>query len=457
MVIASTNKIPVIVGLGKTGLSCAEHLAQRGFEFAITDSRETPPGLATFRELFPLLPVSLGRFDEELMLHASELIVSQGVSLLEPAIQKARSAGVPVIGDIELFARAMHAPVVAITGSNAKSTVTSLVGEMAKRAGLDVAIGGNLGTPALALLRDKEPDLYVLEVSNFQLEMTESLQPKVATILNISPDHLDHYHAYAEYIAAKQRVYRHCEIAVFNRDDPLTYVHDDAIQKVISFGQSEPKAGEFGLREHNHAMYLAYGEENLLPVSRLLISGTHNALNALSALAIGSALALPLSSMLDTLMHFRGLPHRCEWVITHNDVAWYNDSKGTNVGATLAAIEGIGCHLTGKIILLAGGIGKGADFSPLVPVIEKYVRTVILFGQDAALLERELINASDEIIQADSLAEAVRVAKLQAQPGDVVLLSPACASWDMFLNFEDRGEQFCALVREALHTHENGE
>ncbi len=437
----------VIVGLGKTGLSCAKFLAARGETFGVTDSRDNPPALAEFKQLYPDAPIALGGFSLPLMQSAEELVVSQGVSYQEPSIVACREHGIAIIGDIELFARYVKKPVIAITGSNAKSTVTTLVGDMAKAAGVNVKVGGNLGTPALDLLEGTEPDLYVLEVSNFQLETTFSLKAEVATILNISPDHLDHYAHFEDYVAAKQRVYRGCKRAVVNRDDPLTQVPSNNAPRIISFGADAPTLGQFGLRQVHGKMYLALGEENLLAVDELKIKGKHNWLNALSALAIGYQAGFPLAPMLEVLKQFSGLPHRCEWVRHYHDVDWYNDSKGTNIGATIAAINGLGSTLTGKLILLAGGLGKGADFTELRPVVEKYVRTLIVFGKDAPLITQALAQ-SVAIIHATTFAEAIQLAASNAQPQDAVLLSPACASWDMFNNFEHRGQVFCQLVKE---------
>jgi UDP-N-acetylmuramoylalanine--D-glutamate ligase len=441
----------VIVGLGKTGLSCARYLAAQGQTFAITDSRADPPGLKEFKACYPDAPLAVGGFSLPLMQTAQELVVSQGVSFQEPTIIACREQGIPIIGDIELFARHVKKPVIAITGSNAKSTVTTLVGDMAKGAGLNVKVGGNLGTPALDLLEGSAPDLYVLEISNFQLETTYSLHATVATVLNISPDHLDRYAQFEDYVAAKQRIYKGCQCAVVNRDDALTQVSSTTMAEskpqIVSFGTDTPTVGQFGLRQIQGKTYLAIGDENLLAVDSLKIKGKHNWTNALAALAIGYQAGLPLAPMLDVLKQFTGLPHRCEWVRQHNDVDWYNDSKGTNIGATIAAINGLGSTVKGKLILLAGGLGKGADFTELRPVVEQYVRTLIVFGQDAPLITQAL-SQSVTIIQATTFAEAVQLAANHALPHDAVLLSPACASWDMFNNFEHRGQVFCQLVKE---------
>lgn len=437
----------VIVGLGNTGLSCAKHLARLNLSFAITDSRDSPPGLDELKSLLPNTQVSLGQFDQALMLAAKELVVSQGVSYQQPTLLHCQSAGIPLIGDLELFARYVQAPVIAITGSNGKSTVTTLVGEMLAAAGKSVKVGGNLGIPALDLIASVEPDFYVLEVSNFQLEMTYSLQAEVACILNISPDHLDRYASYNDYILAKQRVYLGCKKAVINRDDKLTALPLSNPAQVISFGSDIPAVNQFGLLTNETGQtYLACGDEKLLDVNLLRIKGRHNWLNALSALAIAAQVSAPLAPLLSVLGIFPGLPHRCQWVREINGVDWYNDSKGTNIVATLAAIEGLGSVINGKLVLLAGGLGKGADFTELKPAVLKFVRHMILFGQDAPLIAKAMDGDVLMTFAAD-INEAINQAAQLSIQGDAVLLSPACASWDMFKNFEHRGQVFCELVR----------
>ncbi|NNM60281.1 MAG: UDP-N-acetylmuramoyl-L-alanine--D-glutamate ligase [Legionellales bacterium] len=437
----------VIVGLGNTGLSCAKHLARLNFTFAITDSRDAPPGLDEFTSLFPDAPLALGQFDQAMMLSAKELVVSQGVSYQHPTLINCQQAGIPLIGDLELFVRYVKAPIIAITGSNGKSTVTTLVGEMLVAAGKSVKVGGNLGIPALDLISSIEPDYYVLEVSNFQLEMTTDLHAEVACVLNISPDHLDRYATFNDYILTKQRVYFGCKKAVINRDDKLTALPSHNKAEVVSFGSDTPAENQFGLiKADDGQTYLTCGKEKLLDVNQLKIKGRHNWLNALSALAIASQASVPLAPLLDVLKTFAGLSHRCQWVREINGVDWYNDSKGTNIGATIAAIAGLGSAIQGKIILLAGGLGKGADFTELQPVVRQFVRHVILFGQDAALISQGLGDDVSKIFARD-FNEAINQAAQLSVSGDTVLLSPACASWDMFKNFEHRGQVFCELVR----------
>lgn len=432
--------LKIIVGLGKTGLSCIRYLVRQGCNLAVVDSRVNPPCLEELRQEFPAVPVCLGKFEEKVLSQADELIISPGVSLAEPAIVACLKLGIKVVGDIELFAKAAKAPVVAITGSNGKSTVTSIVGMMVEAAGKRVGVGGNLGVPALDLL-DLDANCYVLELSSFQLETTNSLKAKAAVVLNISPDHMDRYADLAEYLVAKQRVYTDCQIAIINRNDPLSYANVALSGKVVSFGLDEPKDGGFGVDNG----YLLCGDKKLLRVEELKIKGMHNVANALAALALGAAIDLPFPVMLQALRNFPGLPHRCQWVAKIRDVDWYNDSKGTNVGATQSALEGLGAASAGKIILLAGGLGKDADFSLLQDAVAKYVRVVVLIGKDAALIEQAL-SGSCAILHASSMKEAVAICAQAALPRDAVLLSPACASLDMFDNFEHRGEVFMQEV-----------
>lgn len=437
----------LVVGLGKTGLSCARYLSGRGVPLAITDSRAEPPGLDAVRELGAQIKVVVGGFDPALFQWAQRLVVSPGVPVAEPLIQAAIARGVEVVGDIELFARHLAATqkgvkVAAITGANGKSTVTTLLGEMAQDARRDVRAGGNLGTPALDLLSDKIPDLYVLELSSFQLETTYTLDAKAAVVLNITPDHMDRYATVADYAAAKQRVYLGHGVMVVNRDDPAVMAMADNTRRVVSFGLDAPAPGQFGILTLANEEWLAKGDRTLLKAREMLIAGRHNQANALAALALGEALGLPLESMRETLKRFAGLPHRTQWVAETNGVNWYNDSKGTNVGATLAAIHG----LPGPLVLIAGGLGKGADFSDLKPVVAEKVRAVVLIGADAPKIEAALAGVVP-MVHARDMNDAVNQARAAARPGDSVLLSPACASFDMFNGYDHRGEVFMAAVR----------
>jgi UDP-N-acetylmuramoylalanine--D-glutamate ligase len=441
----------IIIGLGKTGLSCAHFLTQQGKPFAIMDSRSAPPFLDTCKKLFPEAPIYLGNFDPLILNAAKTLIVSPGIPLQEKSIAGAIQQGVEAIGDVELFARHVTAPIIAITGSNAKSTVTTLVGELFKSVGLKVAVGGNLGTPVLELLMQPSPDYFILELSSFQLETTFSLAPQIATILNISVDHMDRYKALSDYILAKQRIYHKSHWQIINRGDTQTYpstVLNPA--HILSFGLDTPLENAFGLGTQANETWLYFGKTPLLSTQEMQIQGQHNWLNALAALAICHAASIPIFDALPALKNFRGLAHRCEFIAEHNNIRWYNDSKGTNVGAAVAALEGLGPMMAGKLIWIAGGIGKDADFTPLKTPVKKYVRKAALIGRDAKRIG-ETLQQDTEIIYADSLKNAVEIAHSAAHPQDAVVLSPACASFDMFENFEHRGNVFKRLVDEITH------
>jgi UDP-N-acetylmuramoylalanine--D-glutamate ligase len=361
-----------------------------------------------------------------------------------PAIAAAIEAGVEVLGDIELFARNANAPVVAITGSNGKSTVTTLVGEMARAAGKAVRVGGNLGTPALDLLEDHAPDLYVLELSSFQLEVTASLNAAAAVVLNISEDHLDRHGSVAHYATIKQTIYNGDGAVLLNRDDARVMAMAPEGRKIASFGlDAAPGEGDYGLIEHDGETWLARGDERLLNSAEMKMPGRHNWANALAALALGEAVGLDMKAMLQVLRDFPGLPHRCQWVAEQGGVNYYEDSKGTNVGATLAALEGLPGE---KVVLIAGGQAKGQEFAPLRQMVAQRARAVVLIGEDARLIERSMLRAAPLVMAAD-MNDAVTKARKLARPGDAVLLSPACASFDMFRNYIERGEAFVAAVR----------
>ena len=431
----------IVIGLGKTGFSCARFLSNRGEAVTVVDSRTQPPALRQLREELPQVEVITGGFDTQLLSQAVRLIVSPGVALREPAIAEAIDNAVSVAGDIELFAQSANAPVIAITGSNGKSTVTELVGEMARQAGKKVRLGGNLGTPALDLLEGEPPDFYVLELSSFQLETTHSLNAHAAVVLNISADHQDRYENLEEYGRAKQRIYGGGGVMVVNRDDARVMSMVRPGRAVVRFGAGQPRAGDFGLCSANGETWLAKGDRLILPVRELRIPGRHNQLNALAALALGETMELPLDAMCEALRNFRGLAHRTEWIAEIDGVNWYNDSKATNVGATLAALEG----MEGQVVLIAGGEGKGADFSTLCQAIAVKARAVILMGQDASLMAR-VLEGMAPVEHASRMDDAVALAQQWAEPGDSVLLSPACASFDMYSGFAERGQAFVAAV-----------
>ncbi|MBF7730349.1 UDP-N-acetylmuramoyl-L-alanine--D-glutamate ligase [Pseudomonas sp. N040] len=444
MSLIASDQFRIVVGLGKSGMSVVRFLAQQGVRFAVADTRANPPELATLQRDYPQVEVRCGELDAEFLCRASELYVSPGLAVATPALQVAAARGVKLSGDIDLFARYAQAPIVAITGSNAKSTVTTLVGEMARAAGKRVAVGGNLGLPALDLLA-ADVELYVVELSSFQLETTESLNAEVATCLNISEDHMDRYAGMPQYHLAKHRIFRGARQVVVNRDDALSRPLLADQLPCWTFGLGKPDFKGFGLIEEAGEKWLAFQFEPLLPVRELKIRGAHNQSNALAALALGHAVGLPFAPMLVALQQFTGLAHRCQWVGEHKGAAYYDDSKATNVGAALAAIEGLGADISGKLLLIAGGDGKGADFSALQAPVARFCRAVVLLGRDAGRLA-EALGSSVPQVRVSSLEEAVRRSAELARPGDAVLLSPACASLDMFKNFEERGRLFAQAV-----------
>ena len=432
----------VIVGLGRTGLSCARYLRARGWRLAVTDTRDAPPQLAQLAALDAAIPVSLGRLDTALLRDAVCVVASPGVSLEDPFFAAARRLGLEIVGDVELFARAADAPVVGITGTNGKSTVTTLLARMAERAGLRVRVGGNLGEPALDLL-SAGTELYVLELSSYQLETTASLSCRAATVLNVTPDHLDRYGSLARYAAAKARIFARCDTAVINLDDPLVVAMARTARRTLSFSLRAAIGADYAVAEHEGAWWLTRAGEPLLALKELKIQGLHNAANALAALALGEALALPGAAMLKELRSFEGLPHRSQWVADVRGVRYVDDSKGTNVGATLAAVAG----MAGPLVMILGGEGKNQDFAPLAAGFRGKVRHAVLIGRDAAALEHALRGVC-ALERAVSLPDAVRAAAAAARAGDTVLLSPACASLDMFTDYAHRGAVFAQAVAE---------
>jgi UDP-N-acetylmuramoylalanine--D-glutamate ligase len=436
---ATPSRTALIVGLGRTGVSVARHLAARGWQLAVTDSRADPPGRTELERIAPRATCRFGGFDLALLGAAALVVASPGVSLAEPLLREAAARGIEVVGDIELFAREARAPVTAITGTNGKSTVTTLVGKMVEAAGLPVAVGGNLGTPALDLLDLPVPAHHVLELSSFQLETTHTLQVAAGAVLNLSADHMDRYADMSAYAAAKARMFAHCATAVVNIDDPWVAAMPRAGQRVQGF--SLRGEADYMLRTADGEPWLCAHGERLLPMSALRVVGLHNAANALASLALGDAIGLPRAAMLQALRDFTGLPHRSQWVRERRGVRFVDDSKGTNVGATLAAVAG----LPGTLVLVAGGDGKGQDFTPLAGALAGRTRLAALIGRDAPQVAAALEGACPVRFCA-SLEEAVTVAADAAQPGDTVLLSPACASFDMFRDYADRGAVFAAAV-----------
>ncbi|PID54844.1 MAG: UDP-N-acetylmuramoyl-L-alanine--D-glutamate ligase [Gammaproteobacteria bacterium] len=435
--IASTAQ-KAVIGLGVTGLACARFWQARGRPFVLIDTRDELANVDTIAKEFVDSPMYLGEVPATLWQHIDEVVVSPGVALEHPLVVAAIDAGVAVMGDIDVFMAEAKAPVVGITGSNAKSTVTELLGHLAQSAGVNVAVGGNLGTPALELL-DDDVELYVLELSSFQLERAGTLGLSVATVLNVSPDHLDRHGDMQRYHRAKHRIFFACKAAVFNRDDMLTQPLVPPQTPLQSFGLSAPDIRNYGVVRDGDEVFLCRGGKRLINVDKLSLAGRHNWANVLAALALGEMVGLRLEQMLDAVVSFDGLPHRCALVTTASGVRYINDSKGTNVGAVMAALEGIGEQ--NNIVLIAGGQGKGADFAELVAPVSKYCKHLVLIGESAT----EMTDILAEVVStetASTMQEAVEKASAIAAAGDVVLLSPACASFDMFSGYAERGEQF---------------
>ncbi len=431
----------LVVGMGATGLSVVRYLKEQGVRLFAVDSRENPPGLEAVRSFLNDSQLSVGGFSAELFELATHIVVSPGVSLDLPELVKAQSDGKPVLGDIDLFACQVKVPVIAITGSNGKSTVTTLVGLMAEQSGRKVAVGGNLGRPALDLLMDRDIELYVLELSSFQLDSSKLLNAKVATVLNVSEDHLDRYSDFGGYINSKKRVFNGAGAMILNRDDSEVMEMALADRAVITFGLNEPQEGQYGILNVEGKSWLAKGDKPLFPTSKLKIKGKHNQANGLAALALGEQVGLPMIAMLDALSKFKGLAHRMEWVMEVDGVEWINDSKATNVGACEAALQG----LSEKVVLIAGGDGKDADFTPLAESAKNRVKAAILMGQDADKLASVLSEVT-EVIKVSDMNEAVSVAVKVAERSDTVLLSPACASLDQYKSYQERGNCFVEAV-----------
>ncbi|OOV83006.1 MULTISPECIES: UDP-N-acetylmuramoyl-L-alanine--D-glutamate ligase [unclassified Acinetobacter] len=437
--------LKVVAGLGISGVSAVNFLHSHGYRVAVTDSRAVPPG----HDQIPSdVQTSFGQLDQDLLLQAEEIIISPGLDPKLPQIQAAIAANIPVVSEIQILRRATDKPIVAITGSNAKSTVTTLFGLMAADAGKKVAVGGNLGRPALDLTKD-DPELYVLELSSFQLETTSNLAAEVAVVLNMSEDHLDRHGDMMGYHTAKHRIFQAVKKVVYNRDDSLTRPLVPDVTPMQSFGLNAPDMNQFGiLRDTDGTIWLARGRERLLKSADMYIQGTHNVANALACLALGEAIGLPLEGMLETLKTFKGLEHRCEFVKEVHGVRYYNDSKGTNIGATLAAIDGLGAAIEakgGKVAIILGGQGKGQDFTALRDSLSKYAKVAVLIGEDRPIIEKA-IEGTTTLIHAESLKQAVELCQQNAVANDVVLLSPACASFDMFKGYSERGHQFVDCV-----------
>ncbi|MCW8996126.1 MAG: UDP-N-acetylmuramoyl-L-alanine--D-glutamate ligase [Psychromonas sp.] len=435
------NKQVAVLGLGVTGLSSVKFLQHNGYQVTVFDTRDNPPGADKLSRAVKLVK---GPLSGERLAGFELIVASPGIALSTPALQFAAAAGCEIIGDIELFARQLqtasyrHAKLVTITGSNGKSTVTSLLGEMARSANIKVAVGGNIGVPALDLL-SPEIELYILELSSFQLETTVSLNADIATILNVSEDHLDRYDSYQHYAQTKQRIYEQSKLALFNRDDLLTQP-ESKTERPLSFGFDEKGYGL--IRDAQQAVYLAKDGLPFLAVDALKLSGKHNWMNALAAFALGEAVNIDKQAMLSTLQTYRGLAHRCEFVADVAGVRWINDSKATNIGATQAALSGLSDTIAGDVHVILGGKGKGADFTQLTSVLSEVKGEIVCFGEDA----QKIADIHKRVRRVKNLDEAVKLIANYAKPGDLAILAPACASLDMYPNFMARGEHFRQLV-----------
>jgi UDP-N-acetylmuramoylalanine--D-glutamate ligase len=436
-------KHSLIVGLGATGVAVARYLTARGERVRVIDSRATPPGLAELRAAVSNVDVSLETLDERWLEDASRVLLSPGLPYDLPLAVEARRRGLAVIGDIELFALAARAPVIAVTGSNGKSTVTTLASKILESQGLRAPAGGNLGPPALELLNAAEADAYVLEISSFQMETTDSLAPLAAAVLNVSPDHLDRHGTLELYAELKEKLLKAAEHAVVNVDDPIVAAMGARHARVVAFSVRHELEHGYSIVEHKGERWLARDRRPLLRAADLGVRGTHNEANALAALALTAELTRDLDAALGVLRTFNGLPHRCQLVAERKGVAFIDDSKGTNVGATLAALNG----LAGPLVLIAGGLGKGQDMAPLAAGARGKLRAAVLIGAAAEELER-VLDPLTTTVRATSMRDAVARAAKLARRGDTVLLSPACASQDMFRDYRERGEQFARAAQE---------
>jgi len=446
MKIALKDKKVLVLGLGETGLSALRWLNMQGARLSAADTRENPPGIESLKAELSEVNIHTSAFTAKIFSDVDLIVTSPGVSLSEPTIQAAIKRGISVIGDVELFAqyRPTSAKVIAITGSNGKTTVTTLVGKMCKAAGLKTIVAGNIGLAVLDTLSMGTPDVYVLELSSFQLETTTTLKVDAAAMLNLSEDHMDRYDSLQDYAIAKAHIFYNASMQVLNRDDAWSMMMARPKLAQVTFGLSNDSNQEnlYGLKQVDGETWLCEGEKELINLLDLKIVGLHNAANALAAVALCRAIGVDYAPIIQTLYNFKGLPHRVEWIANIDEVDYYDDSKGTNVGATCAALTG----LSQKVVLIAGGDGKGQDFTPLTEAVTANARAVVLIGRDAPLIEAILLPTGIPLYRAIDLPEAVNIAKKLAEIGDAVLLSPACASLDMFKNYVHRAEVFVDAV-----------
>jgi UDP-N-acetylmuramoylalanine--D-glutamate ligase len=451
------DKLVLVIGLGETGLSMVRWLSSQGARLRVADSRTEPPSLSDVLQYVDAKEIICGELTDATFEEIDLIAISPGVPLYEPAIARAIARGIPVAGDIELFAQQLNSQssllsprVLAITGSNGKTTVTSLVAHLCCACGLDAVAAGNISPAVLDVVLQRgenQPAVWVLELSSFQLETLSSLKADAATVLNVSEDHLDRYNGMDGYAAAKQRIFTGSRVQIVNRDDAHSLMMKNPEQEFISFGLNQPERDvDYGVERDASDIWLVQGNQRLIKASELQLAGLHNVANALAALALCRSIDLPMQALLDALRNFKGLPHRVEKVEEKHGITFYDDSKGTNVGATVAALEGLGC----KAVLIAGGVGKEQDFSPLNSAVKQHGRAVVLIGRDAPLIEAALQGCQVPVTHAVDMHDAVQQAARLAQRGDAVLLSPACASLDMFKNYAHRAEVFIAAVRQLV-------
>ncbi|MEW6512948.1 MAG: UDP-N-acetylmuramoyl-L-alanine--D-glutamate ligase [Pseudomonadota bacterium] len=451
-----SGKHVLILGLGESGLAAARWCDRQGARLCVADTRANPPGLDELKCHLASADFRTGEFDKSLLDGIDLLVLSPGLSPGILVVIHARAQGIPVVGEIELFAWALrdlkqHVPVLAITGTNGKTTTTTLTGHLIASLGKSVGVAGNISPAALTALMDYQdqrvlPQAWVLELSSFQLETTETLNATAATVLNISDDHLDRYIDLNDYALTKTRIFHGEGVQILNRDDARVKRMAIPGRKLISFGTDAPAdANDFGLRQNRGETWLVQGSRFLMPVSELPIAGLHNAANALAALALCSAIGIDAVSLLPALRSFKGLAHRVEKVTTIAGVTYYDDSKGTNVGATVAALEGLGGVGTKSVVIL-GGDGKGQDFSPLKVAVAAHARAVVLIGRDGPTIGKAIDGCNVPVLNATDMDDAVHQCAALAQSGDAVLLSPACASYDMFRNYGHRADAFRAAV-----------
>jgi len=444
------DKSVLILGLGETGLSLARYLHAQGARLRVADSRTSPPGVDILRSEMPQAELRCGVFDDALLQGIDRIAISPGVPMFEPFVQRAVARGIPVEGDIEFLAQqianAQPTPkVIAITGANGKTTTTSMVGAMCAAAGVDAQVAGNISPAVLDALRERQPQAWVLELSSFQLETTHTLDADAAVVLNVSEDHLDRYANNMDlYAAAKTRIFNGNGVQVLNRDDMRSAAMGVAGRRQVTFGLTPPSSEQdWGIGKEGAITWLMQGAQKVMRADELQVAGLHNVANALAALALCRALDLPLPPLVAALRAFKGLPHRVEEVAEVNGITYYDDSKGTNVGATEAALNGLGK----QAVVILGGDGKGQDFSPLKAAVEKHARAVVLIGRDAPLIANAIAGCGKPLLNARDMDEAVRIATANAQSGDAVLMSPACASFDMYRNYLHRAQAFIAAVQ----------